>query len=530
MVFSAAFQRLFLLFLFKFLWLATPLTGQTYDLLFRNGRVLDGTGNPWFRADIAVKDGRIAAMGQLSDAVATRTINATNLYIAPGFIDVHSHAAEGLSAAERSGAEPLLTQGITTVVINPDGFGPLDLEQQQRVLLRHGLGVNVIPLVGHGSVRRAVLGMADRLPNEQELTQMRELVRRNMAAGAFGLSSGPFYAPGSYSNTYELVELARVAAAYDGIYTSHIRDESNYSIGLVAAVDEVITIARETGVTAIVTHIKALGPPVWGYSTAVVQRIQRARNAGLSVYADQYPYEASGTSLGAALLPRWVQSGGRDSVRWRLQNPALRPQVEQAMLENLARRGGAGRIQFRSYAPDPSIEGQTLEEAARQAGISPVAAARLLLVQAEAGIVSFNMHTDDVAFFMQQPWTMTCSDGNFPVWGEGVPHPRAFGSFPRKIRHYVLDKQVIDLPTAIRSMTHLSAQVMGIPDRGQIRVGAFADLVVFDLEKITDRATFTEPYQLSEGMNYVVVNGQVAIDANRPTGVKAGRVLLKGRK
>src|SRR5690606_6005485 len=231
----------------------------------------------------------------------------------PGFIDVHSHAGPGLATRELSGARPLLAQGITTVFVNPDGGGPVDLVQQRRDLLEHGLGVNVALMVPHGSVRRAVLGMEDRAPTPEELERMKALVREGMEAGAFGLSSGPYYAPGSFADTEELIALARIAAEHGGVYTSHIRDEADYTIGVVAAVDEVIRVAREAGLPGIVTHAKVLGPRVWGYSGAVVKRIQRARDAGIEVFADQYPYEASSTSLAAALLPRWAQAGGGDS-------------------------------------------------------------------------------------------------------------------------------------------------------------------------------------------------------------------------
>ena len=254
---------------------------QPYDLLIRGGRVLDGTGNAWYYADIATSGDRIAAVGDLSKAQARRVIDARGRYVTPGFIDVHSHAGPGLATQELSPAQPLLAEGITTVVVNPDGGGPVDLVAQRAALLKYGLGVNVAQFVPHGSVRDAVLGMSDRDPTAAELDRMRALVRTGMEAGAFGLSSGPFYAPGSYSKTEELVELAKVAAQYGGVYQSHIRDESDYTVGLVAAVDEVIRIVREAKLPGIVTHIKALGPHVWGYSMAIAQRFQSALGLAL---------------------------------------------------------------------------------------------------------------------------------------------------------------------------------------------------------------------------------------------------------
>jgi len=277
--------------------------GEPYDLIISGGRVLDGTGNPWYYTDLALAGDRIAVVGDLSSASAVRRIDAGGLYVAPGFIDVHIHAGGGLASRDRSPAHALLAQGNTTVVIGPCGSGPVDIAGQRAELLEHGLGVNVVQFIGHGSVRSAVMGMEDRTPTEAELEEMKALIRRGMEEGAFGMSSAPFYAPGSFSETDELVELARVVAEYKGVHESHIRDESDYTIGLVAAVEELIQISRASGVTGVVSHIKALGPGVWGFSGAVVGCINRARDEGLEIYADQYPYEASSTGLDAALLP-----------------------------------------------------------------------------------------------------------------------------------------------------------------------------------------------------------------------------------
>lgn len=500
---------------------------QQYDLIIRNGYVLDGSGNPWFRADIGIAGDRIKAVGRLDNAIAEREIDATGLYVAPGFIDVHSHAGNGLDTPDRSAAEPLLAQGITTVMVNPDGGGATDLPVQRTDLLRDGLGVNAGLMAPHGSIRRAVMGLEDRLATPDELDRMRALVRRAMEAGAFGLSSGPFYVPGSYSDTKELVELAKVAAEYGGVYTSHIRDESNYTIGVVAAVDEVIEVAREAGLPGIVTHIKVLGPPVWGYSTAIVERINRARAAGISVYADQYPYTASATSLAAALVPRWAMAGGTDSLLMRFNDPVMMKRILQEMEANLARRGGAERIQFRTVAKDPALEGEMLSEVAAKRGSDPIQVSIDLFRRGEPlpSIVSFNQQERDVETFMRQPWTMTCSDGELPKWGEGVPHPRCFGAFSRKIQYYVQERETIDLPFAIRSMTSLPAQVFHISDRGMIQPGAYADVVIFQLDAVRHRGTFTDPYHLAEGMRYVLVNGRLAVADGRFTGEMAGRVL-----
>lgn len=507
--------------------LLVPQAADTVDLLLRNGRILDGAGNLWFRGDVAVRDGIIVQVGRLEAVPARRVLDVEGLYVAPGFIDTHSHAGGGLSTPAGSGAAPLLLQGITTVFVNPDGGGPVDLAAQARRFESLGVGVNVAQFVAHGSVRGEVLGMEDRVADAAELDRMRALVRQGMEAGAWGLSSGPFYAPGSYADTRELVELARVAGEYGGAYQSHIRDESNYTIGLMAAVEEVVTVAREAGVPGIVTHIKALGPPVWGYSLAVIRRIEAAREEGVELYADQYPYTASATGLAAALLPRWAEAGGRDSLVARLDDPPTRARIRAEVVENLARRGGAARIQFRRFPPEPAIEGRTLAEVAASRGLAAPDAALDLLRQGTPAIVSFNMDERDLRLFMVQPWTMTASDGDLPEWGTGVPHPRSYGTFPRKLRRYVVEENVMPLEAAIRSMTGLPATVYRMPDRGFIRPGAAADLVVFDLARVNDPATFTEPHQLAEGMVHVLVNGVPAVLDGQVTEAKAGRVLRR---
>ena len=502
------------------------------DLLIVGGRVLDGSGNPWFAGDIAVSDGRIVAVsaaGGRGDFVWTArdTLDATGLLVTPGFIDTHSHAGPSLTTPELSHARPILAQGVTTVFVNPDGSGALDLARQRSELEADGLGVNVAQFVAHGTVREAVLGMEARLATDDELQRMAALVRAGMLEGAWGMSSGPFYAPGSYSDTAELVELARVVATYGGAYQSHIRDESTYSIGVEAALDEVITVAREAGLPGVWTHAKALGPDVWGYGRALRKRIERARAAGTEVYADQYPYLASATGLDAALLPRWAQAGGRDSLLSRLARTEDRARIRADMDINLGRRGGAERLQFRYFAPDRSIEGRTLAEIARAHGRDPLDAAMALMEQGSAAIVSFNMDEEDLRDLMAQPWTMTASDGALPEWQDGVPHPRAYGAFTRKLETYVADEGVVSLEHAIRSMTSLPARVYRMSDRGEIRPGLAADLAIFDLSELTTRSTFTDPHHLAEGMRHVLVNGEFAIRNGQFIDARAGQVLRK---
>jgi N-acyl-D-aspartate/D-glutamate deacylase len=500
---------------------------QSYDVIIRNGRVIDGTGNPWFRADVALLGDRIAAIGDLASATAGREIDATGLYVTPGFIDAHSHAGPGLATAGLSHGEPLLAQGLTTVVVNPDGGGPVDLARQRDALLRDGLGVNTAQLVPHGSIRRAVLGADDRAPTPGEMEEMRGLVRAGMEEGAYGLSSGTFYVPGSFSDPEEIVELARVVATFGGAYTSHIRDESDYTVGLVASVEEVIDVGRKAAIPAVVTHVKALGPRVWGFGGVITQRIEAAREEGVEVYTDQYPYVASSTSLAAALLPRWSQAGGTDSLMARFDRPDVLADIRSAMVDNLARRAGADRIQFRRVRFDESIEGRFLSDIASERDEDPIDTAIDLLRRGGVGIISHNMHEDDLRTLMTPSWNMTASDGGLVPWMEGVPHPRSYGTFPRKIRQFAVEEGIVELASAIRSMTGLPAQVLRISDRGILRPGAYADIAVFDLARLNDPATFTEPHQLAEGMVEVFVNGQAAVSSGEITGTLAGRVLRK---
>jgi N-acyl-D-amino-acid deacylase len=520
--------------LFFTLFLALPkvagLQAQpSFDVLIQNGRVMDGSGNPWLRADIGIRGGVITAVGRLTGANARAIIDAADRIVAPGFIDVHSHAAEGLTRAGLRQAQPLLAQGITTIVANPDGGGPGDLAAQRKELETGGIGPNVALLIGHGRVRSTVMGGANRAPTAEELDRMKALVRTAMEQGAFGLSSGLFYTPGSYAKTEEVIELTKVAAQFGGLYTSHIRDEANYNIGVVAAVEEVIRIAEEAKTIGIVSHAKALGPDNWGLGHAITHRIASARQRGVQVFADQYPYEASSTSLRAALLPDGVpvpteeQLANAGSLTGDARGVFERAQ--QVATDNLRRRGGAPAILIAHYRPEPALEGKSLEQIASEKQQTPVRAALEMIARQSPSIVSFNMSEDDIAEIMRQPYTMTSSDGGLVAMGEGKPHPRNYGTFARKIQRYVRERGTVTLEHAIRSMTSLPAAVFGMRDRGAIRVGAAADLVVFDPAKVVERSTYVAPHQLAEGMAYVLVNGETVIADGKFTTALPGKVL-----
>ena len=479
------------------------------DVLIRNARVMDGMGNPWLRADIGITGDRITAVGTLTGATAARIIDARDRLVVPGFIDVHSHAGDGLRTPALHQGQPLIAQGITTIIANPDGGGPVDLAAQRAALEAARTGPNVGLMIGHGSVRSAAMGGANRAPTAAELQKMKDLVRRGMADGAFGLSSGLFYVPGSFAKTDEVIELTKVAAESGGLYTSHVRDEGNYAAGVRASVREVIRIAEEANTIGIVTHMKALGRDSWGLAPTLIKDMEDARARGVQVFADQYPYEASSTSLRAALVPGGVE-----------------PTVA-IVTENLRRRNGPDAVLIASYRADPSLAGKTLTEIARARGVDPVTAALALMDGGNASIVSFNMSEPDIEAIMRAPFTMASSDGGLSAPGVGFPHPRDYGAFARRLAVYVRDRHVVPLEFAIRSMTSLPASVFGLKDRGVIRPGAFADLVIFDPATIRDAATYKEPQKLAEGVSDVLVNGVPVRLDGKFTDAFPGRVLRK---
>ena len=503
-------------------------TAARYDVLIRNGRVLDGSGNPWLAADIGVRGGRIVDMGRLGNAAATRVIDAHGLVVSPGFIDVHSHAAAGLEGALKE-ARQLIAQGLTTVMLNPDGGGTPDLRAQRAGFEQRGVGVNVALYVPHGAIRRDVLGMADRAPTAAELDRMVAIARNGMEAGGIGLSSGLYYAPGSYAKTEEVIALAKVVGEMGGVYESHIRDEADYNIGVVGAVQEVIRIAEEGHLPGIVAHMKALGPASWGLSMALVEKIKQARDRGVEVYADQYPYDASGTGIVGALIPRWAEIGGRAELLKRIQG-AEHERLAADIRRNFERRGGPDKLVISRYAPNPAYEGRSLAEVAKSIGKPAEEAVMALLLNGDGGLVSFNMAESDIELIMRQPFTMTCTDGDLVPFGQGQPHPRGNAAFARKIRMYVNDRGTIDLPFAVRSMTSLPAGVFGLKDRGVLRPGAWADILIFDPANVRDVATYLQPHRLSEGMEYVLVNGVIEKDAEAFTGRLGGRVVTPDRR
>ncbi len=491
-----------------------------FDLILRGGTVYPGEAPP-FVGDIAVRGDRIVYVGPKAIGQAARLIDARGLIVAPGFIDPHTHAGDALASPDPAArlVLPFLTQGVTTAFIGVDGGGSTDVAGTLG-LIQAGTprdqGINFATYVGFGAVRSAVIGNGDRAPSTSELEQMKYLVAKAMCQGALGLSTGLFYAPQSFARRDEVVALARIAALHGGLYDSHIRDEASYSIGLLGAVDETLTIGREAGIPVHFAHIKALGTDVQGQAPQVIARIAAAQAAGQVVTADQYPWSASGTRLSAALIPRWAQDGGRTAMLARFQDSAAMARMQPEIADNLRRRGGPGAILITSGPR--SVAGKTLEALALEQGVDPVAAAIAVLRLDEVGIASFNQSEADIAAFMQQPWVVTSSDAS-------AGHPRYYASFARKYATYVKERKVIDLRTFVAASTIRTARIFGLDGRGELKPGAFADVIAFDPARFAPRADYAQPALFSRGMQVVVVNGQLAIESGQPTGIAAGRPL-----
>lgn len=550
------------------------LSAQHFDILVRNGRILDGSGNPEFRGDIGIRGDRIAAIGLLPGATADRVIDATGLHVVPGFVDIHSHADAALSGFDPTvrAAPNLLAQGITTIVGGPDGRNPIwPIADEMAAVARDGAGVNFVPMVGHATVRLQVMG-ADhaREARPDEVERMAALVRQGMEEGAWGLGAAPEYRPGRFASTEEIIALAHVVADYDGFYFSHQRAQAPLpqwqypsmvkgypNMGFVGT-QETIRIGRETGIRVVGTHIKQKGTDVWGWSAADVIQARRAREEGVQFYFDQYPYNTFGGGVHRMILPwAWAPpgtdySGGDDDPLWRdgefmanwrenlRQNwtdPEFGPVLRGDMEYFVRRRGGPDRLLVVDAPFDRSLEGRTLAEVSADLGRDPVDA--LVHFSLEHGTeelrtgVSFRAvagHDEDIERYMQQEFTATSTDGVSAVRAAPGQHPRSWGAFVRKISHYVKEKGVITLPFAVRSNSGLPAQIVGLRDRGLLQEGFMADLVVFDYERLDDRFDLLQPDLGPAGIEHVLVNGQVAVDGGRLTGALAGRVLDRREK
>jgi N-acyl-D-amino-acid deacylase len=509
-----------------FLAAAATLAAADYDLLIRNARVVDGTGNPWFRADVGVQGGRIAAVGRLGEATADRVINAADRIVAPGFIDVHTHIEGDVEKMPRG--DNYLLDGVTTVITGNCGGSELDLAGWFARLDKAGLGLNVATLIGHNTVRREVMGTANRFATPEEIARMQALVEKAMREGAVGFSTGLIYIPGTYSNTAEVVALAQAAAKYGGTYASHMRDEGEH---VLEAITEAVTVGKETGMPVELSHFKIDNRRLWGASDMSLALVEKYRREGVDVVVDQYPYDRSSTNLGIT-LPSWALADGAGKIQERLSDPGTRRKVAEeaeAQLHNLGHPDYSYAM-VAAYAPHREFEGKTISEVNAMLGRPKTVASEIdtifeMLLAGGAQMVYHSMSNGDVERIMRYPFTAVASDGGMVEFGKGSPHPRSYATNARVLAEYVRNRKVLTLEDAIRRMTALPARTFHLRDRGMVREGAAADLVIFDPERAQDRATFEKPHQYSEGFDYVIVNGQVAVDSGRMTDTRGGQTL-----
>jgi N-acyl-D-amino-acid deacylase len=510
-----------------FLLLALGSIAQTnYDVIIRNGKIIDGTGNSWFYGDVAIKNGRIVKTGKLDNATAQRIIDATGLIVAPGFIDVHTHI-EG-DEVKNPTADNFIYDGVTSVVTGNCGASRVNIGGYMKMIDSLRPSINVATLIGHNDVRRAVIGNARRDPNEAELQRMQLLVEQAMQQGAVGLSTGLIYIPGTYSKTSEIVSLAKAAAKYHGVYASHMRNEGD---SVTQAIEEALHIGRSAGIPVEISHFKLSGQQNWGRSRETVAMIEKARKEGIEVTIDQYPYTASSTSL-STLIPDEILADGGDSVRARLSRPEVQKEVINYMLKKLKQRKqkhfSYAVVAF--YRADTTLNGKSIEEINRLKGRKHRAKEEAetvieMMLNGGAGMVFHGMSEDDVKHIMRYPFNMFASDASIRVFGQGAPHPRGYGTNARVLSKYVRDEKVLSLEEAVRRMTSLPAQKFQLNDRGLLREGMAADIVVFDEAGVADLSTFNKPHQYSTGFKYVLVNGAFTVDNGKHTGARNGKPL-----
>lgn len=499
-------------------------TTPAVDILVRNGLVYDGSGSEPTRQDVGIRGDRIAFVGQAYGIEAKEILDAEGLMVTPGFIDMHSHAVLHVDYAKE--ALPFLYQGITTTVDGLDGGGSPHVATAFEGFRESGIGTNAILFVGHGEVRRTVIGEEDRAPNDAEMEAMKALVRRGMEEGAFGLSTGLFYVPGSYATTEEVIELARVAVPYDGIYDTHDRDlgASYKGIGYLESIREGIRIGEESGARVIFSHFNAQGVPNYGRAPEGASLVEAARARGVEVAAAQHVYTATQSSLAAYAIPRWASAGGREAMLERFDDEETVKRLDVETMEMLAIRGGARKLLFAD--PRPELNGRTLEDVATESGRSVPETVRAILREGNASVMNLDLYdAENTRYLAKREWMMTCTDGRPPAPDQLVTHPRVYGAFTKKLRQFVLDEGAISMPFAIRSMTGLAADFLKLPDRGYIRAGMAADVAVFDQDSIRDVATYESPLHYSEGAVHVLVNGTFAVKNGKHTGALAGRPI-----
>jgi N-acyl-D-amino-acid deacylase len=518
---------------FRVSFLALLFTGLTStaqhqaDIVIKNGRIIDGTGNSWYRADIAIREGRILAMGKNLSHTAPRIIDAQNLYVTPGFIDVHAHI-EG-AIFDRPTADNYIRDGVTTVVTGNCGNSFDDLGSFFNKIDSIGTSINVASLAGHNTIRRIGMGLLDKSPTPDEQHKMDSLMQDAMEDGAVGLSTGLIYLPGMYAKTEEIVSLARIAGQKGGVYATHMRNEGGK---VTEAIEEALTIGRQAEIPVQISHFKVAGRANWGRSSSTLDQVINARKQGLDVTIDQYPYTASSTNL-AVTVPDWALDGGLDSLRKRIKNNDQKKKIIQGMVNTLkkSKNKNYAYAVVAMYSPDTTINGKNISEINKLKGrkSKPALEAETileLLMKGNAQMVYHTMNEDDVRYFMKYPFNMPAADGGVST-GKGMPHPRGYGTNARVLGRYVREQGIIGFEEAIRRMTSLPAQKFGLNGRGLLKEGFAADIVILDPEKVSDKSTFDNPHQFSEGIPYVLVNGTTVVENNRHTGQRSGQSLKK---
>jgi N-acyl-D-amino-acid deacylase len=500
----------------------------SYDLLLKNGRIVDGSGSPWFNGDVAVRGDTIAAIAPRIDAPAARTIDLNGRVVAPGFVDIHTHARRGLSQVPT--APNYVRQGVTTLIEGPDGSSALPIAPFFAQLERLEKSVNIASFLGQGSIRSAVVGNTNRKATPEEIQKMVGMVEQGMRDGALGLSTGLFYVPGTFTPTEEVIELARAAGRLGGIHESHQRDDA---AKLLDSVQETIAIGEKGGLPTQISHAKVVGVANWGRSVDMLRLVDEARVRGVDVTIDQYPYTASSTSIAAALIPAWVLEGGREATLARLKDSGAREKAKGgiAMMIRDERGGGDPKnVQFAGCGFDPALAGKTLADLTKARGLAPTirnAAEVVMWIVEQGGCqgIFHAMSERDLVRILRHPATMIASDGSVPTFGEANPHPRSYGTFARVLGRYVREKKVLSLEEAIGKMSAFPAARLGFGDRGLLRPGLKADIAIFDPATVRDTATFTRPHAYAEGFSHVIVNGQVVFENGEMTQARPGRVL-----
>lgn len=511
---------------------------QDYELLIRDARVVDGTGSPWFRNDVGIRDGSIVAMSERLDGTADRVIDADGQILAPGFIDVHTHVEassrrQGLEGLPR--ADNYVLDGVTTIVTGNCGSSEIDIPAWRDRL--DGLGLNVATLVGHNSVRREVMGRDDRAPTPEELAGMQAIVEKAMLDGAVGLSTGLLYVPGTYADTAEVIALASVASAHGGVYASHIREQG---ADLHKSIEEAIQVGRDADMPVQISHLKIKGLTRWGTIDKALELIDSHRQRGVDVVVDAYPYDRASTSLGV-MLPRWAVAGRTADIAERINDPGTRSRIVAEMQAMLA-EGGYPDFSYATVAqfrPNPELNGMNISEinlaAGREASIDNEidTILEMMLAGGEAGVINGGqmiyhyMSLGDVDTIYRYPNTAVASDGNVNTFGRGQPHPRSYGTNARVLAEFVRERSVLSLEDAVRRMTSLPARTFGMHDRGIVRPGFVADLVIFDPDRVQDMATFDDPHQYSVGFDAVIVNGVAVVADGALTNARPGRFVAR---